>query len=64
MIIFFEEHPIVGNSYQFTNIITDEKEQRTVTARVKKQRGRELYFEATMTTEDGRSIVAEYEVGN
>lgn len=64
MIIFFEEHPVVGNRYQFTNILTGEIETRRVIARVKKRRGRELFFEATLKTEDGRSVVAEYEIDN
>lgn len=64
LIIFFLEHPTVGNSYEFKNILTGEIETRRVTARVKKRRGREQYFEATMTTKDGRSVVAEYEVDN
>lgn len=61
-IVFFEDHPTVGNSYKFKNILTGETVTRTVTTRVKKRRGREMYFEATMTTDDGRSVVAEYEV--
>lgn len=68
LLTFFNDHPTVGNSYQFTNLLTGEIVTRTVTKRVKRSRYsdvfncKQAYFEATLLDGNGKEFVTEYEL--
>lgn len=68
MLLFFEDHPIVGNRYQFTDILTGETISRTIQQRLKMTRYsdvfryRQHYFEVVMIEDSGRIVTAEYEI--
>lgn len=68
MLVFFEDHPEVGKTYQLTNAVTGETSIRTVQQRLKQSRYsevfrcRQYYFEAVMVDRDGTIITAEYEI--
>lgn len=68
MLIFFENHPVVGNSYQFRNMFTGETVTRTIQQRLKQWRYsdvfrvRQQYFEVVMIDTDGEIVTAEYEI--
>lgn len=64
MLVFFEEHPTVGNSYQFTNILTGETVTRTVQQRLRSRRKGDVFFEIVMVDNSGEIVTAEYEINS